>query len=176
MPGVLNSMDETSNKPEFSRYIELCARQLAAAMKGARRESALLAEELIAAADLVNRISPADSEGTGGGAENAGAIARRQLRERVNGIVLRMQFADRLDQQIDNVRKNLLLLAAYAETQRGRESESAWTELLQRSRQSFTMEHERFIFDTVLGDARAAKNADRTCSYAVLFDDSDDHA
>lgn len=176
MSGVLNNMDETLHKSEFSRYIELCARQLAAAMTGAKRESALLAEELIAAADLVNRISPAEKEGSGDVTESTGAAAHRQLRERVNGVVLRMQFADRLDQQIDNVRKNLLLLADYVETQQDTESDLAWAELLRRARQSYTMEQERFIFDTVLGDAQSAKNADRTCSYAVVFDGDEEHA
>lgn len=166
-------MDETLDNPDYGRYIELCTRQLAAAMKGAKRESALLAEDLIAAAELVNRISP-DENGASADATTAPAAGlHRQLRERVNGVVLRMQFADRLDQQIDNVRKNLSLLAEYMEADEAGGNRLAWSEFLQCSRQSFTMEQERFMFDTVLGDAEMAAKTDRTCSYALLFDEGE---
>ncbi|MGB5352655.1 MAG: hypothetical protein WBN32_03490 [Woeseia sp.] len=166
-------MDETLENPDYGRYIELCTRQLAAAMKGAKRESGLLAEDLIAAADLISRISPDENDAAANATTSSATGLHRQLRERVNGVVLRMQFADRLDQQIDNVRKNLTLLAEYIEADEAGGNRLAWSEFLQRSRQSFTMEQERFMFDTVLGDPETAAKTDRTCSYALLFEEGD---
>lgn len=83
--------------------------------------------------------------------------------------ISRLQFADRLHQRLSNVQGNLDALAelmGQPDVSPGR-----WTQFLQDSRDNFTMEHERELFDRVLQEDLGSPPAnDSQTDNIALFD------
>ena len=157
MSGILKQVaGESPEQPsDYARFLELCAAQLATAVEDAKHKADLVSRAAITTAGRLAEL------GAAGSAEAADAA------EQMNGLFVHLQFADRLDQQVSNVRKNLLLLAAHAG------DSGSWDELVEQARQSYTMEDERRAFDAAFGldTACSAQEADSVQLFAA--DDGD---
>lgn len=114
------------------RYVSLCSRQLLVALEESRTEM----DGITAAA-----LSP----------DKEAAIE----------LITRLQSVDRLMQRLSNVQLNLDRLAKFvtAETQIPRVSQ--WSEFMEQTRASFTMEQERALFDEMLSEySKASSSSD----------------
>ncbi len=146
MSGLLNNSACLPGEEEGdrARFLELCASQLQTAVEDAKQKSELVSRAAITTAGRLAEL------GAAGNADAADAA------EAMNSLFVHLQFADRLDQQVSNVRKNLLLLAGFVAG-----DEADWAALLERARGSYTMEDERRAFDRAFGGpAHAAAAAD----------------
>lgn len=89
-------------------------------------------------------------------------------------LITRLQHTDRFMQRLSNVQANLERLACFLGNRDDAQNESAWCDLLQQSRATFTMAHEREIFDGLLGKPALDKLSTpprEEQSDPILFDD-----
>lgn len=84
-------------------------------------------------------------------------------------LITRLQSVDRFMQRLSNIQTNLEQLAPYLRDRGNPNRVHAWSDLVARTRATFTMEHEREIFDSMLGEPRGYES----CSNdgLTLFDD-----
>ena len=138
---------------DVSRFLHASAVQIEAATEETRDEIESLTQLVIALAQhasAMNRrldrlaelnLAPEDLAGIREDIKSLDAAA--------NKTIARLQFADRMHQRLANVQVNLDALAELmGEKPMSRKS---WTAFLEQSRRTFTMEHERTLFDSVLG-------------------------
>lgn len=153
---------EASASGDNAQLVELCAAQLQAALDEARQEIDALSQAIVSAATQVNSLTNEISceSGVTVTGLDAGAISTRSnaATDAVNTLFLRLQFTDRLNQRVSNVQHNLVQLATYMRSRKPL-ARQPWFELLEQARATFTMEHEREMFDAVFGAARGLANA-----------------
>lgn len=152
-----------------AKFSELCARQIDAGMGEARHEITCLSESLLRIADELNQLV-ASSNTIQRSADND---QTRQSLEAVstslNLALAKLQFADRLNQRVSNVRNNLLQLSAQVSLPTPTIAEDSWDEFLHRVRDNFTLEDERLMFDSVMRNLPEELISDKTI-IPELFD------
>jgi len=144
--------DEDAQK-NVSRFLRASAVQIEAATSETREEIENLTQLVIALAQhasTMNRrldrfselnLAPEDLAGIRGDITSLDAAA--------NKTIARLQFADRMHQRLTNVQTNLDALAVLIGEKTM--SPKRWSAFLEESRATFTMEHERSLFDSMVG-------------------------
>ncbi len=123
---------------DFARLIALCANQIHAAIEEADVELAALSRSILATA------THASALGTSSDAADAARASSRDA-------FTRLQFADRLNQRLTNVSRNLDQLADTMRSSNAPISTLTRETLLSNARATFTIENERDMFDAVFG-------------------------
>lgn len=157
MSGILKhrAASKSGRPADYARFLELCAGQLEIAVGDAREKADLVSRSAITTAGRLAELGAAGSRDAADAAE------------KMNELFVHLQFADRLDQRIGNVRRILLLLAEHADC-----GGQTWQELLDRVRESYTMEEERRAFDATF--APAGSDGEPEAGRVQLFA-ADDH-
>ncbi len=136
---------------ETGQLIDLCAEQIKAALDEALREIDALSDSALDtarhASALLGAINVQNLEVNPVG-ESVSADCQA-LQQAVRKVCIRMQFADRLNQRLSNVAKNLAGLAELMKSSDLPITADKWTEFLNEARTTFTTERERKMFDTV---------------------------
>lgn len=136
------STDSNNGKRDLSRYISLCSSLL----KEALEESRVEMDAITVAALTPGERASAD-------------------------LISRLQSVDRLMQRLTNVQSNLVNLADYVLREADSEGEMSWSLLCDQTRQRFTMEQERNMFDNLLGDS--SMNTPLVSPSLTFFSDED---
>lgn len=136
------STDSNNGKRDLSRYISLCSSLL----KEALEESRVEMDAITVAALTPGERASAD-------------------------LISRLQSVDRLMQRLTNVQSNLVNLADYVLKEADSEGEMSWSLLCDQTRQRFTMEQERNMFDNLLGDS--SMNTPLVSPSLTFFSDED---
>jgi len=128
--------DELVGNVAVTKLVDLCAKQIRAAMDEARVEIASLSQHLLGAHELAG--SPQKQ------------IDQQEVLQEVGQAIAKLQFADRLSQRLLNVAGNLGRLEELLLSD-GDVGQSRWEKMLEEVSHSFTMESERRLFDEVIG-------------------------
>jgi len=128
--------DELVGNVAVTKLVDLCAKQIRAAMDEARVEIASLSQHLLGAHELAG--SPQKQ------------IDQQEVLQEVGQAIAKLQFADRLSQRLLNVAGNLGRLEELLLSD-GDVGQSSWEKMLEEVSHSFTMESERRLFDEVIG-------------------------
>lgn len=88
-----------------------------------------------------------------GSAADMGEADSWALQEAVRNASMRLQFADRLEQRLSNVSRNLNGLAKLMQSIDLPITDTQWKTCLETMRSTFTMEQERQMFDVVFATA-----------------------
>jgi len=136
---------------EASRLVALCADQIGAAVKEAFCEIDSLSDAVLSVACHADALLAATRERNPKvtAASDPFEFASQALQESVRTASTRLQFADRLQQRLLNVAKNLANLARLMRSTELPISTTEWTRCLAATRVTFTMEQERQMFDAV---------------------------
>ena len=147
---------------EAARLVELCADQIKAAVDEASREIAALSRSFLDTARYASALLGAvsDQNSDVGPTENLILADSRALQLAVQKASMRLQFADRLNQRLSNVRKNLVALAELMQSTDLPIVDSSWIGFLKQTRATFTMEQERQMFDAMFAASAAVDGAD----------------
>lgn len=170
---------ETEATQDNARLLELCAAQIAAAVDEAYREIDGLAAAIVSTAKQVTSLpAEGDTVSVDATAEYDNSASSKALGHSLNKIVMRLQFANRLRQRLSNVQTNLLRMAEFTRGNSMPAEEGLWSNLLEQTRATFTMEQERQMFDTLFGAGPATSSDPVLNSSAsaqpeglILFDD-----
>lgn len=129
--------DELVGNVAVTKLVDLCAKQIRAAMDEARVEIASLSQHLLGAHELAG--SPQKQ------------IDQQEVLQEVGQAIAKLQFADRLSQRLLNVAGNLGRLEELLLVSDGDVGQNRWDKMLEEVSHSFTMESERRLFDEVIG-------------------------
>lgn len=138
-----------------ARLLTLCADQIATAVEEAFREIDGLSRAVLDSARHANALLAArNDQGTKASpAADTGEADSRALQEAVRRASMRLQFADRLEQRLSNVSRNLTGLAKLMQSIDLPITDAQWKECLEAMRSTFTMEQERRMFDAMFDAA-----------------------
>jgi len=143
---------------EAARLVALCADQIGAAVKEAFCEIDGLSGAVLGAAQHADTLLAATRECNpkATAASDQFELASQALQESVKTASTRLQFADRLEQRLMNVAKNLANLAGLMRSTELPISTTDWAACLAATRATFTMEQERQMFDAIFDTSAAA--------------------
>ncbi|MBT4519430.1 MAG: hypothetical protein HOC23_05440 [Halieaceae bacterium] len=137
--------------------VDLCAQQIESALNEALDDVAKLSEHVIWAGQSVT-----DFQVTANAESDAESIdpllkevltALPQVTDAINHVVTELQFADRMSQRLMNVTGNLQRLKRILNTEGTELSRDDWAAFMLELRDSFSMDAERRLFNSVIGGA-----------------------
>lgn len=158
---------------EAARLVALCADQISAAVKEACSEIDILSSAVLGSARHADALLAATRERNSKKASASGEfeLVSQALQESVRIASTHLQFADRLEQRLLNVTKNLANLARLMRPTELPINTSEWATCLATTRATFTMEQEREMFDAVFNATAADVPTDRVqAPEPILFD------
>ena len=167
---------------ERARLIELFADQITAAVDEAIREIDALSHSFFDTARHASTLlGVVGDQSPDLSAERDSLLADSEaLQQAVQNVTTRLQFADRLNQRLSNVSKNLSGLAELMQSTDLPITDIKWSAFLNETRATFTMKQERQMFDAMFGAPTAAIGVDPatdTSQNLTIFDgDSRDGA
>jgi hypothetical protein len=144
-----------------SRFASLCASQIKAALDEALRDIDALSFAVLDTARHAQALLPVVDELGQDAGRISDAIAANSaaLQRAVENSSTRLQFADRLSQRLSNVSTNLVGLADLMQSSNLPITDTQRSDLLERTRATFTMEQERQMFDALFASPTAAADA-----------------
>lgn len=136
---------------ETSRFVELCADQIKAAIDEALCEIDVLSRTFLDTARLASELLCVIGDPIPDASPvNDSVLAdSRALQQTLQNAVMRLQFADRLNQRLSNVSRNLTNLAGLMQSTDLPITDTRWTGFLKETRVMFTVEPERQMFDAM---------------------------
>ena len=151
-----------------SKFASFCIEMLGTLLTDARVEFAEFADEIIDSASKVKTLQT-ESE-----LENSADVARS-----INALVIKMQFADRFCQRLENAQRSLGVFKTRLDQNRLDQDvedidETDWHSLLAETRALFTTEQERMQFDEYFGseaESIAAANRNQIADDDLIFFD-----
>jgi hypothetical protein len=140
------AMKDCPEKIKLGAFVSLCAQQLNNAMHEAQSQTEALSESVMRANGLA-RASVAEA---GSAVADAAAGQEHEILSATTSAAARLQFMDRLAQQVANVCANMASLSnLLGENSPIKEDE--WQSFLELTRANYTMESERSSHDEVFG-------------------------
>jgi len=148
-----------------ARLVALCADQIVLAITEARDEVDSLSFAVLDSARHAAALSAALT------ASDEQDRAAQALQNSVRSANTHLQFADRLEQRLSNVSKNLKNLAQLMQSIDLPITDAEWRACLIASRATFTMEQERQMFDAIFDTSASAAHTNTDESpEPVVFD------
>ncbi len=133
---------------ETARFLDLAAAQVEVALREGEADLGALTEAFAAIGAELQRVRSLAPE-----AAIAGACSRMESQLAV--AVVAFQFFDRLSQRLQHVQEALQRIAGIVSDGSDTPGSEAWERLRRHIRASYSMEHERLMFDLLVGGASA---------------------
>lgn len=169
----LEQQQDTSSKLGKAHFLDLSSQLVDEALNEALEEIEILTNTLFKIASATKKLDAIeDAEQEGAGKSDLGDeiknLSQKALRQ--------LQFADRMEQRLNNTSSNLRNMAKHESSELG-SNEGAWNSFLLEVRNEFTMESEKILFDQFFDGiksdpnqhANAIKNEDDNKSNTHLF-------
>ena len=154
-----------------ARLLELSANQIVAAIEEALVEVEGLSKAHLSIIEHVSDLTPHSRPTVPHKApdsEKPVCVRASKIGEATRKIFAHLQFADRLHQRLRNIEKNLVRLAGLLASGDATLDNDAWKVFLVQTRESFTMEHERQLFDAHFADTGLSDDSDSAAASDTL--------
>ncbi len=139
-----------------ARLADLCARQIEAAGD----EAFVDVDELSTLFLTVMRRADAIADAMGGDDVSPGTARPghelEEMKKVLQDILVKLQFADRLNQRLTNVSKNLAAWAGLMRPRTAATGAADWSIFLRQVRATYTVEQERQMFDAIFSSTQTA--------------------
>lgn len=138
-----NSTDDSSYSENHKKFLAVSSALIDAALSEAFGDANELGDLLAKLDDAAKNIeisqTSQDSHDTSHKENEINQLSKQSI--------VKLQFIDRIEQRLSNVKKNCQLLASFIESNEGNLEDNFWPEFIVKARQGFTMESEKVIFD-----------------------------
>jgi len=151
----LKQQQETSSTLGKAPFLELSSQLINEALTEALQDIEILTNTLFEIASKTKKMEANDDSKQG--KENSSGIESdiRNLSQKALG---QLQFADRMQQRLNNIGSNLKNLAKHPTCKDDTGNEEIWNDFLSEARKEFTMESEKTLFDQFFGEIKNDKN------------------
>ena len=142
----LKQLQTTSPTLGKAQFLAFSSQLIDEALNEALQDIEILSNTLFDIASTTKKLGDVDATEIGRDIKNLSQKALGQL-----------QFADRMQQRLNNIGSNLENMAKHSAGNDESDNEKIWHEFLSEARKEFTMESEKILFDRFFGEIKSDK-------------------
>lgn len=139
---------------ETMHMLDLCANQLDIATQESGESMELLMDTFASLTDQLDTLQNAATNIKSNGADNSEFLDNcAATKEKVNKIIIGLQFYDRLTQRTHNIRESLAVLAELIDDPHRQNIPEEWVSLRDKIKTKFSKEQQKTIFNALMQGA-----------------------